>query len=85
MIKEKMAIAKEILEVSPKSCGDNGVGHFLNAVASRLYKDKIDFTEFRTETWERTRRKVLADYPHLDLRTPKFKKESQDAYKREVA
>lgn len=69
MITEKLQITKEILEKNHKACGDNGVGHFLNEVAERLYPNKIDFTEFKTETWERSRRRVLELYHYLDKRT----------------
>lgn len=71
MIKEKLALTEQILTDHPETRGD-GNGVFLNKVVEILYKDKvIDFTEFNTETWTRSRRKVLELNPHLDNRTSK--------------
>lgn len=69
MILEKTEMTLKILENNDICCGDGGVGHFLNIVATKLYKNNIDFTKFKTETWERSRRKVLEENKHLDLRT----------------
>lgn len=84
MILEKLKVTKEILEKSIISCKDGGVGHFLNIVADKVYNNKIDFTEFKTESWERARRLVLQKNPELDLRTCRTK-DAEEQVKREVA
>ena len=68
MIKEKLALTKQILEEYPNTRGD-GNGEFLNIVLEKVYEGKVDFMIFNTESWTRARRKVLAENPHLDYRT----------------
>ena len=71
MIKEKISVTLQILENNPQTRGDRGTGEFLNIVAKEIYKNKLDFRLFNTESWTRARRKVLEVHPELDNRTYK--------------
>ena len=69
MITDKLELTREILEEFPDTRGD-GAGMFLNRVYVSLHGDKIiDFEIFNTESWVRSRRKILEQCPFLDNRT----------------
>lgn len=83
MSKLNLDKTKALLQEHPEARGD-GAGIFLNLIYNELYGDaKPDFREFNTETWTRSRRKVLEQFPNLDNRTV-ITKECEEQIKSEV-
>lgn len=83
MSKLNLDKTKALLLAHPEARGD-GAGIFLNLMHQELFGDvKTDFTKFNTETWSRSRRKVLEQFPYLDNRTV-ITKECEEQIKSEV-